>query len=369
MKCTVCLTLQCNLACPYCYMPSSTSVISDAVAEKAVEYIYRQAPPGETIEVGLFGGEPLLVFERVRFITELIESNPDFSGEVRISVVTNGTILSEEILRYVGEHSIAFRISCDGPPEVQDQFRRTRSGQPSSTIVEKTIRKAVQSLPAVLVNAVYGPQTIGALPISLDYLASLGVKNIYLSPDYRATWTAKDCTQLPAIYKAVADRYIEYHRKGDPRFISLIEGKIAVFLNGGYWPEDHCRMGQEKFAIAPDGSLYPCERLMGNPEHCIGHIDYGVSSTGGCTQRKEPSPCQGCGISKYCMHWCGYSNYFSTDSYDKAGSFACASEKEAISAALYAYEVLSKELGSQYLMQLVNQPRAKRLGASKALPV
>jgi len=367
MKCTICLTLQCNLACSYCYMPKSSVVISDAVAQTAVNHIFRKALPGETIEVALFGGEPLLVFERVRFLTELIESHPDHSEHVRISVVTNGTILSEEILQYINEHGIAFCVSCDGPPGIQDLSRRTRRGKPSGAFVERTIRRAVRSLPTVLVNAVYGPQSLDDLPTSLDYLLSLGARNIYLSPDYKAAWTKEDCARLPATYRAIADRYIEHQRKGDPRFISLIEGKIAVLINGGYRQEDRCRMGREEFSIAPDGDIYPCERLMGNRESCIGNISNGSASARACAERAIPSPCQDCAVSEYCMHWCGCSNYFSTGSYDRVGPFTCASEREAIAAAIYALEILTKELGSEFLLRLVNQPCATRTGATHAL--
>jgi uncharacterized protein len=368
MKCTICLTYQCNLSCPYCYMPKGSLSMSESVAMRTVDYLFSRPHRGEGIDIGLFGGEPLLAFGMVRLLTELIENHPRFSSDVRISIVTNGTVVSERILQYAKEHNIALCVSCDGPPEIQDRFRPMKSGHPSSRLVTDTIRRAVAVLPTVLVNSVYGPATIEDLPATVDYVASLGVKNIYLSPDYRADWTSEDARKLPAAYKAVADRYVASHLAGEHTFISLIEAKIAALFNGGYRPQDRCRMGREEFAVAPDGSLYPCERLMGNVAHCIGHID-DVSSFAPsfCTVKPLSSPCRDCGVSEYCMHWCGCSNFFSTGSYDRVGAFTCASEKEAIAAAVAAHETLSERLGARYLMQLVNQPCATRTGATNAL--
>ena len=54
--------------------------------------------------------------------------------------------------------------------------------------------------------------------------------------------------------------------RGKPRYISLIDSKIAVILRGGYKSLERCKMGIGEFAFAPSGNVYPCERLIGSDD-------------------------------------------------------------------------------------------------------
>jgi uncharacterized protein len=52
------------------------------------------------------------------------------------------------------------------------------------------------------------------------------------------------------------------------------------------------------------------------------------------------------------MNWCGCSNYFSTGNYNQAGPFICASEKAAISSALFAFQQLEQKFGASLIEKL-----------------
>ena len=55
----------------------------------------------------IIGGEPLLYFEEISFIID------NFKG--RISFSTNGTLLTEEMLKKFSESNVSVYISLDGP--------------------------------------------------------------------------------------------------------------------------------------------------------------------------------------------------------------------------------------------------------------
>jgi len=339
--------------------------MASETAELIINFIFDHAPAGERIEIGLFGGEPLLYFDKVQSITEIIERHPSFdSRKVELSLVTNGTLCSDQILAFLGEHDIALCVSCDGPPQIQDQSRHFADNRRSSHLVEKTIIRGLEALPLVLVNAVYHPGTLKCLPEIVQYLTGLGVKDIYLSPDFSAHWTKEDAELLPALYGAIANVYVQQYISGEPCFINLIEGKIAAILNHGYRAEERCMMGRMEFAFSPDGGIYPCERLVGPSgdmkAHRIGHVESGIISLSKCHKTNAAatpeSPCKTCGVRDYCMNWCGCSNFFSSGSYDRVGPFLCASERAMIEAALYAFETLSKHFGAGTLARLLGQP-------------
>ncbi|MBM7867707.1 uncharacterized protein JOC69_002613 [Heliobacterium gestii] len=335
------------------------------VAEKIIDFIYGNTPTGEKIDIGFFGGEPLLAFERIQEVTALIESHRSYRDyPIELSIVSNGTIFSDAIAAFLNDHDISFCISCDGPGKLQNLARSFHSGDATSAIVEATIEQAREKLPILLVNAVYGPQTFRALPHTVEYFRSLGLKRIFLNPDFSAPWTQVDANDIASVYEQIAAIYIDSYRKGSPLYISLIDGKIATILRGGYQREERCQMGIKEFAFTPEGNIFPCERLVGDGAadngHCIGHIDRGLLLNK-MTCHVHPAEainrtCNTCGLRDYCMNWCGCSNYQSSGYYNKVGPFTCASEKAAITVAINAYQLLEQELGATFFEHLAGIP-------------
>jgi uncharacterized protein len=359
VKYTICVTHQCNLRCGYCYISKHEGVMSLPTAGRVVDFAFAQTPADEKIEIGFFGGEPLLAFDRVRDMVTMVEDHPQFArSRVEMTVVSNGTVFSDAIADLIRDHDLGFGISCDGPPDVQDTFRRFCDGRGTGKVVEGVLRDAMLALPRLMVNAVYHPRTFRELPRVVAYFSELGLRQIYLTPDLTASWTAADAAILPDLYDRIRAFFVQKHRASDPHFISLLDGKIAVILNGGYQPCDRCRMGRGEYAFTLDGYIYPCERLIGEgggAGHCIGHIETGVDlgrMVGHPAARGEqPDSCRQCGVRDYCMHWCGCSNFMSTGSYQQPGPFLCASERAAIESALAALEELRLEQAGLAFLQ------------------
>jgi uncharacterized protein len=346
MKYTLAITQKCNLACDYCYIKKNNSAMELSAARRIVDFIFGNVPLDEKIDIGFFGGEPLLEFELVKNITGMIQTHERYDpDQVTISVTTNGTILSEHIMEFIAEKNLVLCISCDGPPAVQDRFRRFPDGRKSSPMVENNIKQALSRFPMVPVNSVYGPDTLESLPDIVDYLASLGVRSIYLNPDISAHWTEKETDALPRIYNVIGEKYLDYYMRGTPKYISIIDGKITVILRGGYKPLERCRMGKGEFAFAPSGNVYPCERFIGSDDgrtHCLGNINDGLTGTKQCQPISATAlnrECQTCGLRDYCMNWCGCTNYFGTGEYAMVSPFICASEKAAIKV---AFEIIQR---------------------------
>lgn len=359
MKSIICITRECNLRCDYCYIGKDKSVMPMETAYKIVDFIFNNTPPTEKVDIGFFGGEPLLEFGLIKRITETIENHPSFDGNrVQLAVVTNGTVFSEEVADFLVEHDMPLCISCDGPAHIQDMHRRFKGGMSSSVAVEKTIVSAAGRMP-VTVNAVYGPENFRYLPEVVDYFSSFGVRKIYMNPDFSAGWSIKDAEALPSVYGRVAEQYVDFFLKDDIHYISLVDGKLAVILNGGYMPEDRCKMGKGEFAFTPSGNVYPCERLIGHDDglHCIGNISAGFTPPASCksagsTTRATNPECRSCGIADYCMNWCGCSNFFSSGSYGKVGPFLCASERASVSAAFDVFRRLEEKVGKAFIEKL-----------------
>jgi uncharacterized protein len=348
-KCTLLVTQDCNLRCQYCYIEKKNAVMTLDVAKKIVDFAFQKNPKNGQLKIGFFGGEPLLEFEQIKLIVELIKNHPRYSSSnVNISITSNGTIFNRDIADFMLSQGIVFCISCDGPPEIQNANRKFTNGQGSSVVVEKTIQEALQYFSLLPVNAVYSDQTLQYLPQTVDYLVNLGVKNVYLNPDISAKWTQQHADQFPEIYGVLAEKYLQFYLQSKPKFISLIDNKMSIILRGGYGPFDRCRMGSGELAFGVTGNVYPCERLVGFDDgktNCIGNVVEGTIKPLSCKSVPSAainSECVQCGFSEYCMNWCGCTNYHSTGRYDRVSAFMCAHERATINIAYHTIQRMNE---------------------------
>lgn len=361
MKYAILITQNCNLSCSYCFISKKNITMDLATARKTIDFIFNQTPPNERIDIGFFGGEPLLEFAQLKEINALFENHPEFKKRnIEIQIISNGTIFSNEIAEFLIDKKIGFGLSCDGIPAVQDTCRKTEKGIGMSDKILKNIQKAINKLPNVMVNAVFTPLTLGYLAESLEYLYSLGFRKIYLNPDFRSNWTIANVENLRIELKKIAELYIKWHCENKPAYVSILDGKIGVILNKGYKPNERCQMGKKEFAITPEGNIFPCERLVENGDinnsHCIGNIYQGIKhSQLLCSKhinKHNNLPCKECSFKKYCMNWCGCSNYFSTGYYNQIGPFICAFEKATMELASFAFQQLESKYGMEIIMKM-----------------
>ena len=338
---TIFLTQRCNLACKYCYIEKKPETLSQDMAKKIVDFIFAKSPQDATIDIGFFGGEPLLEFNLMQVLTKMIVNHSGYdANRVVMRVVSNGTIFTKEIADFLQENNIGLGLSFDGLPVLQDKNRPFIDGTGSSAVVEKNLCMALEWFPLMPVNAVFNNETFQHLTEIVDYLSNLGVKNIHLNPDVSSSWSSADCKALEAIYSKLGKRYLQYYLDNDPHYISLIDSKITVLLRGGYRDDEKCSMGKGELAFAPSGNIYPCERLVGadtGKYHCIGHVedmDFRPFDCRKTSTIRQKSTCDDCSLEQYCMHWCGCTNFFATGDYNQMNYFLCYSEKAAIKAAL-----------------------------------
>lgn len=108
------LGLACNYACTYCNQSSQIDTMAASRTADAYAFLadldqwLTQAP---TL-IELWGGEPLLYFAKLQILVpELDRRFPD----AELSIVTNGSLLTEEILQFLIQYDIRVTMSHDGP--------------------------------------------------------------------------------------------------------------------------------------------------------------------------------------------------------------------------------------------------------------
>lgn len=125
-------TAFCNIACTYCYLPdrSNKHVIAQSTVTRLFEQIFASGWACPEITVIWHAGEPLVVpvsFYREAFAT--IERMRPASVHVKHSFQTNGTLIDAEWCALFKDWSVGVGVSLDGPRELHDLHRKSRSGK------------------------------------------------------------------------------------------------------------------------------------------------------------------------------------------------------------------------------------------------
>jgi uncharacterized protein len=145
-KLTLQLTQNCNLRCDYCAYSGkydqrthSSNKMSFQVIKDTVDFAMQKSKGIRTLNIGFYGGEPLLEFENIKKTVAYI--NEKYNGRnVTYSLTTNGTLFNDELVRFFKENNISILISIDGPKEMHDKNRVFASGKGSFELIMKNLK-------------------------------------------------------------------------------------------------------------------------------------------------------------------------------------------------------------------------------------
>jgi uncharacterized protein len=305
-----------------------------------------------------------LIKETIKYIRKQEEK---FKKPVSFSVTTNGTLLNDSILDTLIKEEINLCISIDGPENIHNINRCYKDGRGSFRDVVDNLQVAIKHIDYVQINAVYGPKTVFHLPESVRFFSEFDISGIHLNPEINCSWTRDIHPKFNDIYMKIAEHYINCYENGQEIAINMIDSKVVLFLKGGYTGKDMCGMGETEWGIAPSGNIYPCERFIGDDKNntlCIGNVHTGLDVSRRCSVLKERGnineECKICGLKKYCMNWCGCTNYFTTGNTGLVDAFLCESEKAAIQTSKKVLETMTENDNSlfiEHFIQYVHEGR------------
>lgn len=136
------LTDKCNMSCLYCLRNCNSGdeerVISSEKIDEICDYIkHCEKYNLDSILVQPWGGEPLLEKNKIFLIQDLL-----MQAGIRadITIETNGTLLTDELVKELWNRHIYVSVSIDGYESVHDSQRVFNSGRKTHNIVENSIR-------------------------------------------------------------------------------------------------------------------------------------------------------------------------------------------------------------------------------------
>lgn len=130
---------RCNIDCNYCFYLHKEQLLeqdrhsgmSDEVLESFIQQ-YIDSQDGDQVVFSWQGGEPTLMglgyFEKIVALQKKYQKP---GQRIENDLQTNGILLNDSWARFLRQHKFLVGISIDGPAELHDRYRVTRSGKPT----------------------------------------------------------------------------------------------------------------------------------------------------------------------------------------------------------------------------------------------
>lgn len=266
------VTTNCNMACTYCYegMNKDNFNISDSLLEQTLLFIekYMNSYPKEEIIVDFHGGEPLLQFERIKYAVNRLKEK--FKERVKFGITTNGTIISEEIVKFLTDNfHYSLSISIDGNALTHDLNRRLKNGEGSYRIVIKNAKRFLEKREDIRIRMTVNSRTVGSLSSNVYNLINEGFKFIVPSIDYFDTdW---DNEKMLVLQEQITDLREKIKNNLCHVKVGLIEDYKSKSIG-------ICTGGKNSYHINSNGVIYPCAFVVGKQNYVIGNVISGLDN-------------------------------------------------------------------------------------------
>lgn len=269
---TIATTLDCNMACPYCYEEHKKVYMSEKVGDKILEFIEQRFKSVKTeyLDVTWYGGEPLLNIDIIKYLSEKIIVLCE-KEKIKYSsyIVTNGVLLNEDIAKTLKECSVSgAQITIDGPKEINDVRRLLLDGSSSFDIISENIKKAKNYLD-ITVRCNIDKTNVDSINYLDNYFKNLGVV-MYVAPVTKLTEVCHAKTDecfSSYEFKDIEMQVLKDKIHESSEHLRFIVPTVKTLGCGG--------ISNSAYVIDPDGNLLKCWNHIGNSSKVVGNVESG----------------------------------------------------------------------------------------------
>lgn len=271
----------CNFKCIYCYSAAgrSTGQIDFDHVKALVDYLFRSGRKQENPYIINFsgGGEPLISFPTIKKTVEYIEEvtcGTDY--KYNIGLVTNGSLITPEIIDYLQDHRIDMAVSFEILQRLQDMERG------SYDKVAANIDMMLDRGYPFGIRTTFTPESVGCMTEMIEEvhrrfpLLKKVVYDVVLAPSLFDT---------PADLEKYYDTFInEYYKAKElARGYGITLESIAVETLSMI----RDRTCEGKIVLTPMGTVSSCARVSSPKEELYNEYTYGEVRDGRLTFDEE----------------------------------------------------------------------------------
>lgn len=302
---TLQVTQECNFRCKYCVYSGkyktrthSKNSMSFETAKKAVDFLLARSVDLDMINIGFYGGEPLLEFQLIKSVVEYFKDKCEGKKYI-LNMTTNATLFNDEILSFLQENNFVMLISLDGPKEIHDQNRVFASnGEGTFDTIMERIRYAKNNYPNLYKNMSFNavvdprldPTCATTFFVKCEELNENNISTSIVSMNlrkgrvnYPEKFVIHDHVEaFRALMSGLGRISLEkVSRTAGSRFVQLKNmlftmRPLSSGLPSSCHPSGPCVPGGRKLFVNVHGVFYPCENAS-ETSACakIGDVDNG----------------------------------------------------------------------------------------------
>ena len=316
---TILPTTDCNARCFYCFEEGIERYsMSKETAQHTIEFI-KHFYNDKELAIAWFGGEPLLNFPIIEFITLELKK---LGYDLNTHITTNGSLLTREMLDFFVKNytHTSFQITLDGVDEdyykakryidisPKDAFNRVLDSIKMVLKANLPIQVRINFLPSKIEEA---KQTYAKV---LELLSDVDLSNLYL---YMAPLNVKNDNEIISRFTCNGSEHpylqlVKTQNAAGFPLNSIVYEKNNRLL-GGFNLMPNCAscgiITNKRIIVDADGTLYKCHRLTGRKDWATGNVIDGVDKN--CySYRYFTSPyidedsCKKCNILPICNGGC-----------------------------------------------------------------
>lgn len=283
----------CNLKCKYCFAEAGDNYqgtqrgFTREIINSAIDFLLTNSffSKFNYYRINLVsGGEPLVDSKMFKtFISTLFERFEKSEKHLYVWFSTNGTLLTEDILKFIAKYNVGYGISIDGCKKANDALRVYPNGNGTYDKIVANIKmvQKTESIPQRLKELwglmVYTQKNCDLIE-NIDCMKKMGFSTVQMR-------FVRSNDQTLLIDKDYINYILNFVKKvftdaigGDDSTLRLIcndsdyVGKIIKRVIMQTPCMVRCSAGSYMFSFAADGNIYPCDSFVGNSSYIIGNF-------------------------------------------------------------------------------------------------
>lgn len=328
----------CNLRCTYCYAESGTygqkekKIMSFNELKEMLFKLLEITPSG--IECfSFFGGEPLMGFKAIKeFVEFASEYLPEHGLPIpRWGIVTNGTLIDNEVIQFFNEHNFSVNVSLDGPKNINDRTRIFADPNKSVfDVVEKNLnriknKKFILSCQSTMNRDFFMDYRKNNYSNFIREMYSLGYD--YVAPliaqcPETATLDAKLKNKIRDFYEDMVAYDFDLLLSG--RDLNQVSAYTLSIIDRLTKQEYHlgCHAGSESLYYSAQGKFYPCHLMYELGESEVTRENLEQEKTVKYKDKLESQECSNCMAKNICFSWCPGVDKLLDGKHDESSCFA-----------------------------------------------
>lgn len=265
----------CNFKCTYCYSAQGRSgkTIDINSLKSAINYfLNKRQTQGKRLTISVLGGgEPLLSWALLKDALDYAYSLAEERGQfLPISIVTNGSIFSDDIAMYMKNHDVSLSVSFDILPEIQNSQRGHYE------TVKSNINRFAEACIDVAFNTVITFENVDRMNDMLNAMVANTpqVKKVSFKSLISNSYFSSPAERM-SYYRHFVDNFFEALDKAKEYGIWL----TSPYLNNAMCVSDRFCPG--KFVVTSDGDISICHCVGSRKDRLYDNFIYGYISKNG----------------------------------------------------------------------------------------